>query len=107
MRGSSEKVPHGVPEPTTRAGLALHEYLTMRDVRLVLGLKSDSAARRAVVRLGVPYARIGRRILVRREALTDAIRAREVTPAPALRTLPVRQRPRWAQPAVDADGGAL
>jgi hypothetical protein len=61
---------------------ALPEVLFVPDLSMVLGGLTFSATRRAVLRGDCgPFLRIGRRIAVRREALLDALAAREVDPA--------------------------
>jgi hypothetical protein len=70
------------------------------DVARALGLKSASAARRAILRGECgPYLRRGRRLLLRRESFLDALREREVEPGnPSPRGSP---RPRWASTMVE------
>jgi excisionase family DNA binding protein len=65
---------------------ALPEIMLVSDLAAALGL-SQAAVRRAIHRgeLG-PWCRIGRRIAVRREALLEALEARETTPVPTPRT---------------------
>jgi hypothetical protein len=69
-----------LPHPYLRA--ALPEVLLVPDLAAVLGGLTPSATRRAVLRGDFgPFVRIGRRLAVRREALLDALAARELDPA--------------------------
>lgn len=61
---------------TTRDVAAL-PVLGLGDVATLLGLRSCKAARRFIVRQGVPHVRVGRKILVLRSSLLRWLRARE------------------------------
>lgn len=78
----------------------LPAVMLAEDVARVLGLKSASAARRAILRGECgPYLRRGRRLLLRREAFLAAFREREVDPAnPSPRG---RLRARWVARVVE------
>jgi hypothetical protein len=69
------------PSGDVRERSELPLVMLAEDVARALGLKSASAARRAILdgECG-PYLRRGRRLLVRREAFLDALRKREVQP---------------------------
>src|SRR5262249_53334960 len=77
-----------------RRGL-LPETLFATDLPAALGVASESAALRIVKREGIPHGRIGRRIVVRREAFLAWLASRETVtqanppPAPAA--------PEWAR----------
>lgn len=71
------------PTPAPENDLALRravwpELLFAPDVALALGLRTASAARRAILagRLG-PHVRIGRRLAVRRDSVVAHLRAQE------------------------------
>lgn len=76
-------MPHG--ETVRRA--ALPALLQLADLALALGV-SESAARRALHAGLCPFSRVGRRLVVRRDALLAAIAAREVDRAGPTPTLP-------------------
>lgn len=72
MSRTSSTNPHG--ETVRRA--ALPALLQLADLALALGV-SESAARRALYAGLCPFSRVGRRLVVRRDALLAAIAARE------------------------------
>ncbi|MCE9584222.1 MAG: hypothetical protein K8T20_17185 [Planctomycetes bacterium] len=76
------------PTDAVAAILAIRapDVLNLAALARVLGLATSSGARRALLsgRLGIPYVRDGRRYLVRRTALMDALAAREVRPPEVL-----------------------
>lgn len=83
------------PDARTRVDLPL--VMLPADVAAALGLKSASAARRAILRGECgPYSRRGRRLLLRREAFLEALRARETTPPMRGGEGPPPVPPRWA-----------
>jgi hypothetical protein len=63
-----------------RRGL-LPEVLFGPDLAFALGLQDAGTAIRAVRRLGIPCARIGRRVAVRRTALLEWVASRESPPS--------------------------
>ncbi len=80
------------PDPRTRVDLPL--VMLPADVAAALGLKSTSAARRAILRGECgPYSRRGRRLILRREAFLEALQSREVPAKPT--PVPERPAPRW------------
>ena len=59
----------------------LPEILFVPDVRLALGYRSETAARRAIVSGTCgPYLRLGRRLAVRRESLLQSLADQEIDP---------------------------
>ena len=86
----TEPLPSGVP--ALRA--AWPDPLFLPDLAAVFGAQSTSGARRIVLREGIPYSWIGRRMFVRRAALVAWFEAREtvgrVVPPP------IPKAPEWA-----------
>ena len=74
---------HRPPAPKYAASITRAAWpnpLLSADLAAVLGFPSAAAARRWVIRERVPHLRVGRRLAVRREALIEALRIREVRP---------------------------
>lgn len=82
------------PPPTTRA--VWPDPLFLEDLAAVLGVRSRSAARRIVLREGIPFGHVARRIFVRRAALAAWFDARETVAEPRPGPLPVPAPPPWA-----------
>lgn len=63
--------------PEARAIRAtIPELMFIEDVRIVLGLQSRSAATRAIKSAGVPYTKVGRKIVVLRRDFMAFMRRR-------------------------------
>jgi excisionase family DNA binding protein len=90
-------LPAAVPVPAPHHARAvrlacLPEILDIEGVGEALGV-TPGAVRRMIARGEIPAARLGRRWRIRRVALLDAIREREVSPSPASgRPAPPRPR---------------
>ncbi|MCC6740937.1 MAG: hypothetical protein IT452_17995 [Planctomycetia bacterium] len=74
------------------AAIRLPDVLTLAQLAAALGLKSASGMRRLLLRgtLGIPYVRSGRRFLIRRQALMEALEQHERRPPESPSVLPAR-----------------
>ncbi len=82
------------PPQTTRSAWPDPCYL--EDLAVILGVRSRSAARRIVLREGIPYGHVARRIFVRRAALAAWFEGRETPAPPRCAPPPVPPPPPWA-----------
>ena len=77
----------------------------LADVAIVLGHSSASAARRWLLREGVPTVRVGRRVAVRAEALRQHLEACETRPEPMPRPSVPPAPPDWARQLLEKGRG--
>lgn len=82
--------------PPTMLRAAWPDPLYLEDLAAVLGVRSRSGARRIVLREGIPYGFLARRLFVRRAALAAWFEARETVAEPRPGPLPVPAPPPWA-----------
>ena len=101
--------PLPLASPAVRRGL-LPEAMTDADLAVALNV-TPSAARRIRLREGLPFARVGRRAITRREAFLAWLAAKETVAAPRPGPPPIPVAPAWARdllrrgrrPGLDAD----
>lgn len=82
-------------EHITRSSWPL--VLFLPDLALVLGVETPSAARRLVLREGIPHLRVGRRMAVRRQALLEWVAGREDSSGARPGPPPVPRAPNWTK----------